>query len=847
MSNSGNYLAWKTLPANTSGGLPVLRFASSLSLTGTSITSGTPNFQSVQLIHKHIAEQGGIVHQGMLHAMEFNYISDDSSANLVYSLYRDVVNGSLGHIDMLFAPHTSTLTLPALAAIKSAEIPLVAFGSSSTQVFDGRYDNVWGTAALGNTWMQRPLDIFLQLPNLRTAAVMVRVSDTFSNSMWQEQISVKLTSMGIMVLYKADIPLELGAGAAGLQDWMTDTFQDPTFPQSPDFFLLLSSAPDMYLASLALATSQRTPRYCLYNQFFAEDAPSMIAQEGWLGTFTWHSSLSLPATLPGVLFSSGDAFRKTMIDMFPSVVVTPAHAQQVGTLEMVLAALHIANSTSPADIRAALLALRGRTFFSDIALSPVTGANPVQNLQLMQAYNGKAVPIEHVNDIVAPQWSWTITHTYTQTDTQKAIQWLAVFAMVALTLVMGLLFRLRTNRLLFASSPTMLSLCGVGGILLLVSSVLRVQTPSPGRCVAADVSFHLGFVCAVGVIVLKSWRVVRIFTSHNLQLIKGVSNLLLCAYLFILLAIDAVLLVVRAIVAPTAVRATSYQCELDLNASTLARRIHTGLTITLTCTKGLLTVAAIWTYLRVRKLPRRFHEGPFFAVVVWTNVACQLVWLVISLGSISSLQHTLLDGGLTLLACSVGMSVLMLPKLRLVLVRQGLHAFHNAYSPGRSHSRQPSVSLGQTVKTRQVAPSPDTNNAISPALPRRARLPPHQQHSSPKQDSRVTSHIRAISQSHQVDNDDETPLPVEEMLLALGAHREELDRMLVRGVDEVATAEDTLRRKCAMERALFESYSDAQYNTQYVEEHAEAMSYPQRWKLMRELIPVEHNHPGRVT
>ena len=115
--------------------------------------------------------------------------------------------------------------------------------------------------------MQRPMQIFLQLPNLRTAAVMVRVSDSFSASIWPI-LSAQLVAAGIEVLSVLNIPLSLGAGAAGLQDWMTSSFSDPSFPQSPDFFLLLSSAPDMYLASLAMATAQRTPRYCLYDQFF---------------------------------------------------------------------------------------------------------------------------------------------------------------------------------------------------------------------------------------------------------------------------------------------------------------------------------------------------------------------------------------------------------------------------------------------------------------------------------------------------------------------------------------------------------------------------------------------------
>jgi len=74
-----NYLSWQTLPANISDGQPVLRWASSLSLTGAAVTSGTPNLQSVQLVHARIAQQGGVWHKGVKHAVEVEYISDDSS------------------------------------------------------------------------------------------------------------------------------------------------------------------------------------------------------------------------------------------------------------------------------------------------------------------------------------------------------------------------------------------------------------------------------------------------------------------------------------------------------------------------------------------------------------------------------------------------------------------------------------------------------------------------------------------------------------------------------------------------------------------------------------------------
>ena len=68
-------------------------------------------------------------------------------------------------------------------------------------------------------------------------------------------------------------------------------------------------------------------------------------------------------------------------------------------------------------------------------------------------------------------------------------------------------------------------------------------------------------------------------------------------------------------------------------------------------------------------------------------------------------------------------------------------------------------------------------------------------------------------------------------------YRDELDCLLARGAEDVASAEENLLRKRAAERVLFERSSDAQYDTLYVEQHAQAMTHPQRWQLMRELVP----------
>ncbi|MFB6153037.1 MAG: ABC transporter substrate-binding protein, partial [Halodesulfurarchaeum sp.] len=126
------------------GGDDTILFGATVSLTGSLSTNGKLTQQGYQLWKRHMNEQqGGIKVGDTTKKIDLKLYDDQSSKSTARSQYQKLV--SEDNVDLLLGPYSSGMTRAVGPIAEDNEIPMIAGGAASKEVYSQGWEYIYGT------------------------------------------------------------------------------------------------------------------------------------------------------------------------------------------------------------------------------------------------------------------------------------------------------------------------------------------------------------------------------------------------------------------------------------------------------------------------------------------------------------------------------------------------------------------------------------------------------------------------------------------------------------------------------------------------------------------------------
>lgn len=140
------------------GGDDSILFGATVSLTGSLSTNGKLTQQGYQLWQKFMNDkQGGIKVGDTTKEIKLKIYDDESSESTARTQYQKLV--SEDNVDLLLGPYSSGMTRAVGPIAESNEIPMIAGGAASKEVYTQGWEHVYGTLPLANTYMDNVVEM----------------------------------------------------------------------------------------------------------------------------------------------------------------------------------------------------------------------------------------------------------------------------------------------------------------------------------------------------------------------------------------------------------------------------------------------------------------------------------------------------------------------------------------------------------------------------------------------------------------------------------------------------------------------------------------------------------------
>ena len=355
----------------------VIRIGAPLPLTGPLSPEGIKQKQGYDLWAEVANSKGGVKAGGKSYKIEIVYVDYASNTPRAVQTAERLITED--KVNFLFSPFGSGATKAASGVSEKYGIPTVAATASSEQVYDQGYKYLFGTFTPNDT-LTEPLSTIVTKrdPNIKRIAILAR-NDLFPLAIGNEmEKSAKKRNLEVVMFEKYAIGTMDHASAitqmrAAKPDWIFAT------GYINDLILVRKQMSDLGVTA-PIVTMIAGPAY---KEFIDATGPlaENISSAAW-----WHPAVRYDGK--GV-FGSTENFNKVWEQKYKDA---PDYAQASAAAagEIFQLAIEKANSIDPKQVRDALAALDGTTFYGRIkfgATGQITSLDP----PVFQIQGGKPV------------------------------------------------------------------------------------------------------------------------------------------------------------------------------------------------------------------------------------------------------------------------------------------------------------------------------------------------------------------------------------------------------------------------------------------------------------------------
>ena len=355
----------------------VIRIGAPLPLTGPLSPEGIKQKQGYDLWAEVANSKGGVKAGGKSYKVEIVYVDYASNTPRAVQTAERLITED--KVNFLFSPFGSGATKAASGVSEKYGIPTVAATASSEQVYDQGYKYLFGTFTPNDT-LTEPLSTIVTKrdPNIKRVAILAR-NDLFPLAIGNEmEKSAKKRNLEVVMFEKYAIGTMDHASAitqmrAAKPDWIFAT------GYINDLILIRKQMSDLGVTA-PIVTMIAGPAY---KEFIDATGPlaENISSAAW-----WHPAVRYDGK--GV-FGSTENFNKMWEQKYKDA---PDYAQASAAAagEIFQLAIEKANSIDPKQVRDALAALDGTTFYGRIkfgATGQITSLDP----PVFQIQGGKPV------------------------------------------------------------------------------------------------------------------------------------------------------------------------------------------------------------------------------------------------------------------------------------------------------------------------------------------------------------------------------------------------------------------------------------------------------------------------
>lgn len=355
----------------------VIRIGAPLPLTGPLSPEGTKQKQGYDLWAEVANSKGGVKAGGKSYKVEIVYVDYASNTPRAVQTAERLITED--KVNFLFSPFGSGATKAASGVSEKYGIPTVAATASSEQVYDQGYKYLFGTFTPNDT-LTEPLSTIVTKrdPNIKRVAILAR-NDLFPLAIGIEmEKSAKKRNLEVVMFEKYAIGTMDHASAitqmrAAKPDWIFAT------GYINDLILIRKQMSDLGVTA-PIVTMIAGPAY---KEFIDATGPlaENVSSAAW-----WHPAVRYDGK--GV-FASTENFNKVWEQKYKDA---PDYAQASAAAagEIFQLAIEKANSIDPKQVRDALAALDGTTFYGRIkfgATGQITSLDP----PVFQIQGGKPV------------------------------------------------------------------------------------------------------------------------------------------------------------------------------------------------------------------------------------------------------------------------------------------------------------------------------------------------------------------------------------------------------------------------------------------------------------------------
>ena len=263
---------------------------------------------------------------------------------------------------------------------------------------------------------------------------------------------------------------------------------------------------------------------------------------------------------------------------------------------------------------------------------------------------------------------------------------------------MAVVWRRRRQSGFKVASPAFIWLSLLGLLCLFTALLLLVQPVSAGVCSALNWMANLGFTLTLAPLLVKAWRVHRIFNRRKMRVVR-ITNLRLLLMVAALLTMELALLIAWQSHAPMAPSTLAQQQSNGAGERLYTQCAFSGASLgffaAAALSKGLMLAAGVLMAFSTRDVAQQFNESKSIAIAIYNIVIilALIAPIIAFIGAVGDTLITLLLFLLTWVAFFT-LATLMLPKL-LTLLRA--HSKVADAQGSLDHTMAPSVERSDMV------------------------------------------------------------------------------------------------------------------------------------------------------
>jgi len=387
-----------------SGGSDSILFGATVSLTGSLSTNGKLTQQGYQLWQRYMNdEQGGIKVGDSSKKIELKIYDDESSDSTARTQYQKLV--SKDDVDLLLGPYSSGMTRAVGPIAESNEIPMIAGGAASKEVYTNDWDYVYGTLPLANTYMDNVVKMADGLDSPPKKVGIIHVNTLFPTGVGKGAEDAVKEANNLEFVFRESYP----EGTSDLSSIINKA-------KSNDIDLLIGGT---HTQSAILAMKQmKSLKFNPQMVAFSVGPPTPDFRESLgdaaeyaLGVTMWLPEMSYQGPYIGGAAKYAELFKKEF-DKEPDY-----HAASTTTDGVVFQhAIEQAGSADPADVEAQLNKITAdnplETFYGPVGFSDgqlgTKGANLAKGAGVLQIQGGKPkLVFPGGTDVQYPMPAWS--------------------------------------------------------------------------------------------------------------------------------------------------------------------------------------------------------------------------------------------------------------------------------------------------------------------------------------------------------------------------------------------------------------------------------------------------------